>query len=623
MSDMIAGRSASRKTVVLAGHSHAAVIDAAHQRLGASDRFSLKTILFHDQRYNSWGVRENGGFNLNPVLVDDLTAAIQDEATGCVAMAIAGNNYWSLGLFNSPDRFDFVIPGRERDFPLADGAAVIPYHMVQRKVRQDELVYYEPLRVAKTLTSSLVCILPQPPTRDDAHTLAGVPAGWPDPARVLGISPAGFRYKVWLAYDEAIRAFCEELQVTTVSAPAHTLDADGFLKLEYSGDGLHGNLEYGNAVLTAIEAHMSAARAASAVTNPYHSQPRSAFWRRSVAQCEPGEVDPVVKAKFQISRADKVATSGSCFAQHIARKLADTGFNYFVTERIHPAFALGAEKSNYGTYSARFGNVYTARQLLQLLLRAYGEFQPLDDVWAEPDGTFKDPFRPEIQPGGFPTMLEFRNDRQRHFAAVREMVEGLDVLVFTLGLTEAWFDGMDGAVFPLCPGVSGGTYQENRHYFVNFSVDEVAADLSAAFAFIKARNARARFIVTVSPVPLIATYEKHSVITATAYSKAVLRVAAERVCSASPDAAYFPSYEVITGNHSRGAYFEKDLRSITDAGVSHVMRLFLRHYADVHTPAEPAAPSHADTVEASTRQHLQDMRKLAAIICDEERLDPS
>ena len=33
----------------------------------------------------------------------------------------------------------------------------------------------------------------------------------------------------------------------------------------------------------------------------------------------------------------------------------------------------------YGIYSARFGNIYTARQLLQLIQRAYGEFVPVED----------------------------------------------------------------------------------------------------------------------------------------------------------------------------------------------------------------------------------------------------
>ena len=42
--------------------------------------------------------------------------------------------------------------------------------------------------------------------------------------------------------------------------------------------------------------------------------------------------------------------------------------------------------------------------------------------------------------------------------------------------------------------------------------------------------------------------------------------------------SYFPSYEIITSTHSRGAYFEPDLRSVRETGVSHVMRIFSQHY---------------------------------------------
>ena len=354
--------------------------------------------------------------------------------------------------------------------------------------------------------------------------------------------------------------------------------------------------------------------------HPYKALPDYAFWSRSVARPAASEVDPVVSAKFKITRGHRVATAGSCFAQHISRELANAGFNYFVTETVHPAFEQTAAGFNYGTFTARYGNIYTARQLLQLLLRAYGQFAPVDDVWLEAEGRYKDPFRPEIQPNGFASLAEFRADREQHFAAVRRAVEEMDLLAFTLGLTEAWQDN-DGAIYPLCPGVSGGTYDPERHSFVNFNVDEVATDLLEAITFIKARNPKARFVITVSPVPLIATYEPRSVMVSTTYSKAVLRVAAEQVCASSPDIAYFPSYEVITGPYSRGAYFADDLRSVTDEGVAHVMRLFFRHYTDSDERKMATDRKVASGLDDAARAHRVAMRKMAAIICDEERLE--
>ena len=132
------------------------------------------------------------------------------------------------------------------------------------------------------------------------------------------------------------------------------------------------------------------------------------------------------------------------------------------------------------------------------------------------------------------------------------MVETLDVMVFTLGLTETYMARADGAVYPICPGVAGGVFDPAQHVFVNFGVADVIADLGAAIAFIRARNPAARVLLTVSPVPLIATMEDRSVLASTTYSKAVLRVAAEEVAGRDERVAYFPSYEVITGPHARG-----------------------------------------------------------------------
>jgi len=360
--------------------------------------------------------------------------------------------------------------------------------------------------------------------------------------------------------------------------------------------------------------------------HPYKSMPDHAFWSRGVVRPAFGEVDPVVAAKFTITRNDRVATAGSCFAQHIGNELRRAGFNYFVTEKVHPAFEEAAQGFNYGIFTARYGNIYTARQLLQLLLRAYGLFAPVDDVWQDAEGTLRDPFRPNIQANGFATWAEFRADRVQHFAAVRDAVENLDVLAFTLGLTEAWFDSADGAVYPLCPGVAGGVFDSQRHRSVNFSVGEVIQDLTSAIAFIRERNPGARFIITVSPVPLIATCLPRSVLVSTTYSKAVLRVAAEEVSNGSPNVAYFPAFEIITGNHARGSYFAEDLRSVTRAGVDHVMRLFFRHYALSEAnslPTNIAEPRDADQADAdqAAREHVRAMRKAAEAICDEEALE--
>jgi hypothetical protein len=313
--------------------------------------------------------------------------------------------------------------------------------------------------------------------------------------------------------------------------------------------------------------------------HPYRRLPDKAFWRRSVAMLPPEAVDPVGVFRLRLEPDTKVATAGSCFAQHIARHLEKSGFNYYVTEPGHQILPKAIrEAHNYGLFSARYGNIYTARQLLQLFNRAFGRFSPVEDAWIESDGSVRDPFRPTIQPRGFVSVAEMRADRTQHLAAVRSMFETLDVFVFTFGLTECWESRLDAAVFPLCPGVEGGTFDPNKYVFRNQDAAEVISDMSEFVDALREVNEKAQIVLTVSPVPLVASADPGAhALSATTYSKSVLRVAAETLRRRYTHVHYFPSYEIIIGAFNRGHYFAQDLRSVTEEGVLHVMRLFLHH----------------------------------------------
>jgi hypothetical protein len=354
------------------------------------------------------------------------------------------------------------------------------------------------------------------------------------------------------------------------------------------------------------------------MTNPYALLPDYQFWRRAVSRMEPFLLDPVVATGFKIGAADKVATAGSCFAQHISRSLKGIGFNYYVAEQPHQDVTeTEAKRRHFGVFSARYGNLYTSRQLLQLFLEAFGRRTPAEAVWQRGDGRFVDAFRPQIEPDGFATPEDVQTDRRSHLATVRRMFETLDVFIFTLGLTEAWRSRLDGSVFPLAPGVAGGSYHPDRHDFVNFSVHEIQADMAEFVQELRRVNQRCRIVLTVSPVPLIATYEPRHVLVSTTYSKSVLRVVAEETVLTFRNVDYFPSYEIITGNHSRGAYYEDDLREVTAPGVAHAMRIFLQHYPST-APAQ-APVSAAVTVTESTVD--RSFEAASEIVCDEEAIE--
>ena len=315
--------------------------------------------------------------------------------------------------------------------------------------------------------------------------------------------------------------------------------------------------------------------------SPYADLPDLQFWRRAVEHIAPHDVDPYVGAPLPVGPRTRVATAGSCFAQHLSRALDAAGYTHYVAEPAPPGMVEEeARRLQFGVYSARYGNVYTARQLVQLIDRAYGAFEPLDTAWRRADGRWVDPFRPEIEPDGFASPAFLAEVRAGHLACVRGMLERLDVLLFTLGQTEAWYRIDDGAVFPLAPGVRAAGDDGAAYGFRNFSVDEVVGDLEALLQRLARVNANARVVLTVSPVPLVATYAPRHVLVSSTASKAILRAAVDEIVRRHAEVAYFPSYEIVTGAFNRGAYFGTDLRSPTAEGIDHVMRVFFAHCAD-------------------------------------------
>lgn len=334
--------------------------------------------------------------------------------------------------------------------------------------------------------------------------------------------------------------------------------------------------------------------------HPYAQLPRNRFWKTAVAERGGDAFDALWTPRHALARGTRFATAGSCFAQHISRWLQGHGHTWVDSE---PAPAGLDERARadggYGVFSWRTGNIYTAALLRQWIFWALGHGQPPATAWCE-DGRWFDPFRPGIPALGFESEAALHAARAHTVQALRESLLQTDVLVFTLGLTEAWVDA-DGSVYPMCPGTLRGRFDAARHRFVNFDAAQVQQHLQETFDALRAFNPDLRFLLTVSPVPLTATASEHHVLVATTGSKSVLRAAAGALQAQRDDVDYFPSYELIAGTPSRGRWFDDNLRTVTRAGVDHVMAHFARGLgepsdpmpATVHTSAAVRPPSPA------------------------------
>ena len=351
--------------------------------------------------------------------------------------------------------------------------------------------------------------------------------------------------------------------------------------------------------------------------HPYSSAPTKSFWSRAVASNWNPE-DLIEADGFLLRRGDKVVSAGSCFASNIVPYIEQAGFTYLRTEGPHPAFRdLDPEPLGYSKFSAEYGNIYTVRQLLQLLRRCLNLFSPGEDRWIIGD-EFVDPLRPGLR-------HRARSDREfqvltaLHLQKTREAFEAADVFIFTLGLTEAWASRLDGTVFPACPGTVAGSFDAERHEFKNFTVAEIVADLDEFITLLRRHNPGVRLILTVSPVPLVATATGGHVLSSTIYSKSVLRVAAGEIVKLHRGVTYFPAYEIVTGPQAPENFFESDRRSVSRIAIETVMRAMLAHCEGGQTQpiaGQETQPKH-DTTAASEMSRL-----IAEAECEEVMTDP-
>ncbi|PCH97870.1 MAG: GSCFA family protein [Rhodobacteraceae bacterium] len=310
--------------------------------------------------------------------------------------------------------------------------------------------------------------------------------------------------------------------------------------------------------------------------NPYSELDQKFFWASAVAQHSPLEIEGLWQPKKLIEPKHKTITFGSCFAQHIGTALTDQNFHWLDTE---PA-PIGlnnkfANDYNYGVFSCRTGNIYTVTLLKQWLEWALGVSEPPNEIWSA-QGRYFDPFRPSIEPNGFLNEQEVTQSRQITIDAFMDAIETADVFIFTLGLTESWFNHEDGYEYPMCPGTAAGKFNPDKHDFVNQDYTMILSALTDVLQMLRKVNSNIHVLLTVSPVPLIATNSGNHVLVATMQSKSILRAVAAAATQEYSFVDYFPSYEIINSPAYQGMFFADNKRTVTPQGVSHVMDHFFK-----------------------------------------------
>jgi len=234
----------------------------------------------------------------------------------------------------------------------------------------------------------------------------------------------------------------------------------------------------------------------------------------------------------------KVFTLGSCFAQNIAN-----GLNRY-----------GIEARHFGQLED-INSTYANRYLMEWL-------EGKDNAQTEPFQKF------------------FGSDKRKE---TLEFLAASDLAVLSLGVAPCFFHKESGEFAPTLGDNMHISLRMKNFVFRTTSVSENLDNLIAIVDSLRRLRPGIKLVLTVSPVPLKATFERPSAILADCVSKSTLRVTAHELMQKNLEGVmYWPSYEVVRwlGGHM-GQVFGNDDGSpfhVSQQLVNTIIETFIRTF---------------------------------------------
>ncbi len=282
------------------------------------------------------------------------------------------------------------------------------------------------------------------------------------------------------------------------------------------------------------------------------------------------------RAALRLRYGDHLLSLGSCFAEHIGRRLEGDKFSALLNP---------------------FGILYDPLSLATALHRLGGG-RPFESG---------DLFRHQGLWHSFAHHGRFSGpDRSAVLAHINEaLTEGqaflsrADCLLLTLGTAHLFEHQSSGQVVANCHKLPAAAFRRRRA-----APAEIEAALSGALTALRARRPRLQIIITVSPVRHL-----RDGLIGNQRSKAALLLAADALQAAHDFVHYFPSYELVLDDLRDYRFFEADMIHPNEVAVDYVWEAFCQHYfeestrqlqqkitrivrAAAHRPFHPATPEH-------------------------------
>ena len=310
---------------------------------------------------------------------------------------------------------------------------------------------------------------------------------------------------------------------------------------------------------------------------PYEKLPLKSFFPR-LADSK-GNLFLEAKNNFQITSKDKIVSFGSCFSSKIKEICDKLELNYLKKNDLSEKHIDKINLEKKTNFSLNYGNIYTSKHFLQLIKRVVGTHTNLPRIIVDNKNRKRNSFRSNIL--SYYDNKALRDDDQNHLKNISSLIKEANILVFTVGLTEHWIDNDTLYCLPQVPGCGVGDFDKNKFKFLNSELFEVVDEILESIDLIKKINKNIKFILTLSPVPLVATYSNLSAVEANIYSKTLLRQAISFVQKENLTYVdYFPSYEIMTNPHYMNLNFLDNKRTVSDFGLELIIDQFNRKYVN-------------------------------------------
>lgn len=319
-------------------------------------------------------------------------------------------------------------------------------------------------------------------------------------------------------------------------------------------------------------------------------------------------IDIVHRPKFRIAPNAPIFTMGSCFTRVVENALIGLGRNVLLQPFGLPIDAFERRNSTFtGTRSRTCFNKYDVHAMSHEIRRV------LDNKTYENEGLIEigpdrwfDPHASMLRPTDLATALRNRQHIKDATAQIRKAA----VVILTLGLTESWVDTATGLAMNVAPPPQWLASNSGRFQFIDHGYESILSELLDTIDFIRRNgNNAVKFILTVSPIPMAATFRALDILVAHTASKAVLRAVADEAQRRLDHVDYFPAYELVV-HSSREVVWQQDNMHVESAAANHVVGSFCRAYG---LDAGAARPSGPQSTQLSQRAQITAAGEVAEV----------